>query len=70
MLLATFPIVGFIYPFFEGIALNHAYGIQDWLKASFGAEFHDFAGSVVVHAMGGWIALAGGSVAWRSAWPL
>jgi ammonium transporter, Amt family len=57
-LAATFLLVGFVYPFFEGIAWNHHYGIQDWLKASFGAEFHDFAGSVVVHAMGGWIALA------------
>jgi Amt family ammonium transporter len=56
-LLATFLIVGFIYPFFEGIAWNQAFGIQAWLKASFGQEFHDFAGSVVVHAMGGWIAL-------------
>ena len=55
---ATFLLVGFVYPFFEGIAWNHHYGIQDWLKTSFGAEFHDFAGSVVVHAMGGWIALA------------
>ncbi len=58
MLAATFMLVGFIYPFFEGIAWNHRLGIQDWLSASFGAEFHDFAGSVVVHAMGGWIALA------------
>ena len=56
-LIATFVIVGFIYPFFEGIAWNQAYGIQAWLKSAFGAEFHDFAGSVVVHAMGGWIAL-------------
>ena len=56
-LLATFLIVGFIYPFYEGIAWNHAFGLQDWLKATFGEEFHDFAGSVVVHAMGGWIAL-------------
>ena len=56
-LVATFVIVGFIYPFFEGIAWNQAFGIQAWLKASFGEEFHDFAGSVVVHAMGGWIAL-------------
>lgn len=56
-LVATFVIVGFIYPFFEGIAWNQALGIQAWLKASFGEEFHDFAGSVVVHAMGGWIAL-------------
>ena len=56
-LVATFILVGFIYPFFEGIAWNHHFGVQDWLKASFGEEFHDFAGSVVVHAMGGWIAL-------------
>src|SRR5664279_3051546 len=56
-MIATFLIVGFIYPFFEGIAWNHAFGIQAWLLARFGEEFHDFAGSVVVHAMGGWIAL-------------
>ncbi len=56
-LAATFLLVGFVYPFFEGIAWNHAYGIQDWLKASFGEEFHDFAGSVVVHAVGGWVGL-------------
>jgi ammonium transporter, Amt family len=55
---ATFLLVGFVYPFFEGIAWNKHYGFQDWLLASFGANFHDFAGSVVVHAMGGWIALA------------
>ena len=57
-LAATFALVGFIYPFFEGIAWNNHYGFQDWLNASYGAKFHDFAGSVVVHAMGGWIALA------------
>jgi len=56
-LIATFLLVGFVYPFFEGIAWNQAFGIQAWLKASFGEEFHDFAGSVVVHTMGGWIAL-------------
>lgn len=54
---ATFLIVGFVYPFFEGIAWNSHFGFQDWLLNSFGAKFHDFAGSVVVHAMGGWIAL-------------
>lgn len=54
---ATFLLVGFVYPFFEGIAWSGHYGIQEWLKLSFGAPFRDFAGSVVVHAMGGWIAL-------------
>ncbi len=56
-LIATFMLVGFVYPFFEGIAWNQAFGIQAWLKETYGAEFHDFAGSVVVHAMGGWLAL-------------
>ena len=55
---ATFLIVGFIYPFFEGMVWNNHFGFQDWLHHSFGARFHDFAGSTVVHAMGGWIALA------------
>ncbi len=56
-LIATAIIVGFVYPFFEGIVWNQAYGIQAWIKATTGEEFHDFAGSVVVHAVGGWIAL-------------
>ncbi|MGV7206500.1 ammonium transporter [Oxalobacteraceae bacterium A2-2] len=55
---ATALLVGLVYPFFEGIAWNHRFGVQEWLQRSFGAEFHDFAGSVVVHAVGGWIALA------------
>jgi ammonium transporter, Amt family len=57
-LVATALVVGFVYPFFEGITWNDNYGIQAWLEASFGAKFHDFAGSVVVHAVGGWVALA------------
>jgi Amt family ammonium transporter len=56
-LIATFVLVGFIYPFFEGIAWNQHYGIQAWIKTLTGEEFHDFAGSIVVHAVGGWIAL-------------
>jgi Amt family ammonium transporter len=55
---ATFLLVGFLYPFFEGIAWNQAFGIQGWIKAHTGEEFHDFAGSVVVHAVGGWVGLA------------
>lgn len=54
---ATFIIVGLVYPFFEGIAWNNHFGVQHWLLDNVGAKFHDFAGSVVVHAMGGWIAL-------------
>jgi Amt family ammonium transporter len=56
-LMATALLVGLVYPFFEGIAWNHRFGFQGWLHQAFGAEFHDFAGSVVVHAMGGWVAL-------------
>jgi Amt family ammonium transporter len=57
-LIATFFIAGFIYPLFEGISWNGLFGFQQWLENSFGAGFHDFAGSVVVHGVGGWIALA------------
>ena len=56
-LLATFVLVAAVYPFFEGITWNGNYGVQAWIAATFGAQFHDFAGSVVVHAMGGWVAL-------------
>ena len=56
-LVATAVIVGFIYPFYEGIVWNQHFGLQAWVKALTGDEFHDFAGSVVVHALGGWIAL-------------
>ena len=56
-LFATAVLVGLVYPFFEGIAWNQQYGVQAWIKGAFGEEFHDFAGSVVVHAVGGWIGL-------------
>jgi Amt family ammonium transporter len=57
-LAATAVIVGLAYPLLEGVVWNGRFGLQGWLKSAFGAEFHDFAGSVVVHAMGGWVALA------------
>ena len=56
--IATLFLVALVYPFFEGIAWNGNFGLQEWLKNTFGASFHDFAGSVVVHAVGGWMALA------------
>ena len=57
LLICSFLIVGLVYPLFEGIAWNGRFGVQAWLQATFGAPFHDFAGSVVVHAVGGWIGL-------------
>ncbi|MFA0438856.1 ammonium transporter [Vibrio sp. 10N.286.49.C2] len=57
ILLATFFTVGLVYPFFEGMIWNGNFGFQGWLETTFGAGFHDFAGSVVVHGVGGWIAL-------------
>jgi ammonium transporter, Amt family len=56
-LIATAVIVGLFYPLFEGVAWANKFGIQDWIKATTGENFRDFAGSVVVHAVGGWIAL-------------
>jgi len=56
-MIATAVIVGLAYPLLEGAVWNDRFGVQAMLKAWFGAPFHDFAGSVVVHAMGGWVAL-------------
>ena len=56
-LLATAVIVGLVYPLFEGVIWNGNFGVQAWLASHAGAAMHDFAGSVVVHAVGGWIAL-------------
>lgn len=56
-LIATAVIVGLVYPLFEGVAWNQRFGVQAWIKGLTGEEFHDFAGSIVVHAVGGWLAL-------------
>ncbi len=56
-LVATAVIVGAVYPLFEGVIWNGNWGVQAWIKATAGAELHDFAGSIVVHALGGWLAL-------------
>lgn len=53
-------LVAFVYPIFEGLVWGrfNVLGAADgWLADLFGAGFHDYAGSVVVHAMGGWLAL-------------
>jgi Amt family ammonium transporter len=55
--MATMLLVAFVYPFYEGMVWNGNFGFQSWLSGTFGAEFHDFAGSVVVHGMGGFLAL-------------
>jgi ammonium transporter, Amt family len=55
-LIASALIVGFVYPLFEGIIWNGNFGFQGWLEQLTGAQFHDFAGSVVVHGVGGWLA--------------
>jgi Amt family ammonium transporter len=57
-MVATAVVVGAIYPFFEGMVWGGRFGVQAWVKTVAGSEFHDFAGSVVVHAVGGWLGLA------------
>ncbi|MFP1630688.1 ammonium transporter [Zhengella sp. ZM62] len=54
---ATAALVGLVYPLYEGIVWNGNFGIQAAIESAFGHPFHDFAGSIVVHAVGGWIAL-------------
>src|SRR5687768_1073419 len=51
-LIATAVLVGLIYPLFEGAVWGGRFGLQAWIEASTGAAFHDFAGSIVVHAVG------------------
>ena len=57
-LVATALLVGLAYPLLEGVVWGNRFGVQGWIKNLTGAEFHDFAGSVVVHAFGGWVGLA------------
>ena len=57
-LMATALVVALVYPLFEGAVWGGRFGLQGWIKGLTGADFHDFAGSVVVHAVGGWIGLA------------
>ncbi|NRF26023.1 ammonium transporter [Vibrio coralliilyticus] len=57
VLVATFFTVGLVYPVFEGMIWNGNFGLQSWFEDHFGYGFHDFAGSVIVHGVGGWIAL-------------
>jgi Amt family ammonium transporter len=56
-LVATAVLVGLMYPLVEGAVWGGRFGVQGWVKDLTGHEFHDFAGSVVVHAVGGWIGL-------------
>ena len=56
-LAATAVLVGLAYPLMEGAVWNQGFGLQAWIKDVTGAEFHDFAGSVVVHTFGGWVGL-------------
>ena len=56
---ASALLVAFCYPFFEGMVWDKTFALQEsFFAAKFGAEFKDFAGSIVVHAFGGWAALA------------
>ncbi|MBA4108897.1 MAG: ammonium transporter [Leptothrix sp. (in: Bacteria)] len=56
-MLATAVIVGLLYPLCEGAVWANKFGFQTWIESITGGPMHDFAGSVVVHAFGGWIAL-------------
>ena len=61
--LAAAIFVGIVYPLFEGMVWGQIIFLgQDdsWVTGiTGGIPFHDYAGSVVVHSMGGWIALVG-----------
>jgi Amt family ammonium transporter len=54
-LIYSVGVSGFLYPIFG----HWAWGPDGWLNNIHPAAFHDFAGSTVVHTIGGFIALAG-----------
>lgn len=66
-LLFSLAITAFIYPVFGSWAWGSAFAGGGWLEATDGSPlsrwglppFIDFAGSTVVHSVGGWAALAG-----------
>ena len=62
--LYSIGVSGFIYPIFghwcwgpDGFLATM--GSQGGFLSSLGMNFHDFAGSTVVHSIGGWVAIAG-----------
>lgn len=58
--LAGAIFVGLVYPTFQSMSWGgplNIFGEGSWLQSWSGYAFHDFAGSVVVHSMGGWLAL-------------
>jgi ammonium transporter, Amt family len=66
-LLYSFAVSGFIYPIIGHWAWGPdgflaTMGAKDMFLPSLGTSFHDFAGSTVVHSIGGFIALAGSIV--------
>ena len=58
-LIYSFIISGFIYPIFGSWAWGGLHNGGGWLES---LGFIDFAGSTVVHSVGGWAALAGAIV--------
>lgn len=65
VILANAVLAGVAYPFLEGMtwfnfafnAKGDAIGLQRFCETYLGGQFTDFAGSVVVHSFGGWLAL-------------
>jgi len=55
-------ICAFIYPVFGSWAWGSLLDGSGWLEGLLGVGFYDFAGSTVVHSIGGWLALAGALV--------
>jgi Amt family ammonium transporter len=55
-------ICAFIYPVFGSWAWGSLLDGSGWLESVLGVGFYDFAGSTVVHSIGGWLALAGAIV--------
>ena len=60
--LVSLIVTGLIYPISGHWAWGSLFGDAGWLETTFSVPFCDFAGSSVVHSVGGWVALAGAIV--------
>ena len=56
-IIASIIIVALIYPLGEGVLWNGNWQIQDKIQAFFGEKYHDYAGSGVIHLLGGFLGL-------------
>ena len=57
MVIANAVLAGLAYPICHAVLWGGKWGVLAWIESTFDGAFNDFAGSVVVHSLGGWLAV-------------